>query len=536
MSICGEDDNTREMTAMTEPAGKKDETYHWFDTVKFLVEDVLFKVSQYPFHVGSKYFVEKYGLSQSDDDASVEAIELKGVTVAQFRVFKQFLFPAYHLTSTSFTFTKDEWLTILTLSTLWHFHDARKLAIQHLGPELSALELINVGRACSVPAWVLSGYKSIIARPRRDIITADEANAIGHETVNQLWTIRYQLVVEDVEDPASHIECELDSRFDQELCALKTAESEHKTKADIEREEREAEEARRAQEEAKAAAERENLLRLEEERRLEEVRLAEQRKQKQKQRILEEEYRLRAEEEERLKLEERKVQEEEKRQRDEVERLEKERLLVRDEERRRELLVERERIEHMRLEGEKLQRELEELQRQEEEARLEERRRQDLLEQEKRENEARERRERQRRGKEERDRQSKSGQSFGNLWGGKASSLFGDFSAESQQGTTDSAFGWGGYSSGLKKRSSTTSLAKPTRPPLSKQSSRVFDQGSWGIGIPGFDFGTSSNNFTATNSLFGDANANLEQEAEQANSDEDFGFPPRGRLEPDCEN
>ncbi|KAJ3506467.1 hypothetical protein NMY22_g17241 [Coprinellus aureogranulatus] len=398
MPICGEDNDTREMTAMKEPAGNKDDTYHWFDTVKFLVEDVLFKVSQYPFHVGSQYFVEKYGLSQSDDDVGVdsEAIKLKGVTVAQFRVFKQFLFPAYHLTSTSFTFTKDEWLTILTLSTLWHFHDARKLAIQHLGPELSALELIDVGRACSVPAWVLSGYKSIAARPRRDIITPEEARAIGHEVVNQLWTIRYQLVVEDLEDRASYIESELHSKFDEELHALKSAESKHKTKADIEREEREAEENRRAQEEAELKI----ILQLEEERRLEEVRLAEEEEfrrlagEEERRRLAEEEECRRQWEEEQHKLEfERKVQEEEKRQRDEAERLEKERL--RDEERRREeeLLVERERIEQMRLEEEKLQRELEEIQRQEEEAIAEERSRLELLEKVTRQNEARERKE-----------------------------------------------------------------------------------------------------------------------------------------------
>ncbi|KAJ3522990.1 hypothetical protein NMY22_g11647 [Coprinellus aureogranulatus] len=150
----------------------------------------------------------------------------------------------------------------------------------------------------------------------------------------------------------------------------------------------------------------------------------------------------------------------------------------------------------MRLEEEKLQRELEELQRQEEEARAEERRRQELLEREKRENEARERRERERREKEEKERQSKSSLSFGGLWGGKASSftssLFGSVSPEPQQETNDSAFGWA------------------DTPPLSKRSSRVFDQGSWGVGSTGFDFGAGNNNPTTTNSFFGDTNINFD--------------------------
>lgn len=58
------------------------------------VEDVRFWLPQYPFHIGSKQFVEKYGLVPGDGQDRPEGIvELKGVTAAQFRVFLKFLLP-----------------------------------------------------------------------------------------------------------------------------------------------------------------------------------------------------------------------------------------------------------------------------------------------------------------------------------------------------------------------------------------------------------------------------------------------------------
>ncbi|TEB38088.1 hypothetical protein FA13DRAFT_722632 [Coprinellus micaceus] len=254
--------STGEMTAITEPVGRKHETYYWSDSVEFLVEDVLFRIPQYPFRVGSQYFIEKFGLSLRDGtNAARGVVTLPGVTAAQFQVFLKLLFPM-HLTSTTTVFTKAEWLTILTLSTLWHFHEARKLAIQHLdGHNLTEMELIEVGRATSISRWVLAGFKSIAGRPQGCVISNEEANAIGHQAAHKVWTIRYQLAVagDELDLSEDFIERELRSKFSEELAALKATELEHRTKADIERAEREEEERRKQEEEAKAVAEREQL-------------------------------------------------------------------------------------------------------------------------------------------------------------------------------------------------------------------------------------------------------------------------------------
>jgi hypothetical protein len=104
-----------ESTAITEPAAvEKDETYYWADNIKFSVqaarsplspmvltwhhiyqvEGVLFRVSRYPFFLGSQSFAEKYGLLVDKDEGGPKTIaQLEGVTAAQFRVFLKFMFP-----------------------------------------------------------------------------------------------------------------------------------------------------------------------------------------------------------------------------------------------------------------------------------------------------------------------------------------------------------------------------------------------------------------------------------------------------------
>ncbi|KAF6747367.1 hypothetical protein DFP72DRAFT_608905 [Ephemerocybe angulata] len=211
------------MTAITEPACEKDEVYYWPNNVRFLVEGKLFRVSQYQFISGSRYFSEKYGLSNTaDDDGPESVVQLPNVvSAAQFRVFLKMLFPV-HTTSTTSSFTKDEWLTILELSVLWHFHDLRKLAIQHLDGNLTDVELIKVGRAAYVPQWVLAGYKALVVR--QGIITEDEGDEIGNRTVNTLWIIRYLVEHRDLE---GDLKKEIESRFSGEIAALGVAEFDH---------------------------------------------------------------------------------------------------------------------------------------------------------------------------------------------------------------------------------------------------------------------------------------------------------------------
>jgi chemotaxis protein histidine kinase CheA len=432
-------------------------------------------------------------------------------------------------------FTKAEWLTVLMLSTLWHFHEARKLAIQHLdGHNLTEMELIEVGRATSISRWVLAGFKSIAGRPQGCVISNEEANAIGHQAAHKVWTIRYQLAVagDELDLSEDFIERELRSKFSEELAALKATELEHRTKADIERAEREEEERRKQEEEAKAVAEREQLAREEamrweaereeRERRAEKDRLAqamllEQERLRAEERIREEEVRLERERIERMRIEEESIQKElaelerqereakeaeEKRQREKEERL-----------RRRQEIRERERREREEEEERRQLQEIEEKREPEGRARLEkempvmakEPRRQEVDEDAKRGNEAKGRQER-----EERERQGKPNLSgFGSLWGGKSTSFTSSLfdAASPQKEVTNGGhepFGWGGSGGvgAIKKTPSTSPLKRP---------SRHADQSVWGYSRPdspgGLVIGSQggSNSESPTTPLFDEA-------------------------------
>ncbi|KAF5317382.1 hypothetical protein D9611_003707 [Ephemerocybe angulata] len=221
------------MTAITEPAGEKDDVYYWPDNITFSVDGKLFRVSRYQFIVGSEHFSATYGLTKDKD-----VVQLEGIAHAQFRTFLKILFPIHSISTTS-SFTKEEWLTILELSVQWHFHEFRKLAITHLQGQLNELELIKVGRAAFVPHWVLSGYLSLVKRP--GVISLDEADDIGNRTANILWIVRHRVACN------FGTACELRADF-EEIAGLEAKEYEHRTKGDVEQE---AEDARKLEEERK---------------------------------------------------------------------------------------------------------------------------------------------------------------------------------------------------------------------------------------------------------------------------------------------
>ncbi|KAF5317388.1 hypothetical protein D9611_003709 [Ephemerocybe angulata] len=270
------------MTSITEPAIEKDEEYYWSDNVWFLVQGRLFRVSRHQFIIGSKYFSDKYHLGGREDEGTTDIVPLDGVTAAEFRVFLRIVFPS-HTTSTTTSFTKDEWLTILKLSVRWHFHDFRKLAIEHLDGGLTDIELIKAGRAAYVPRWVLSGYQRLVER--EGIITVDEADEIGNRTVNTLWIVRYLM---DRKALDGAIENELAWRFSDEISMLEAEAVQRRTAADIELEAKRAEEERRLEEEQRVKAVAEQL----KQKRLEEERLQKQEEQR-KLRLEEEESRQR---------------------------------------------------------------------------------------------------------------------------------------------------------------------------------------------------------------------------------------------------
>ncbi|KAJ2924521.1 hypothetical protein H1R20_g12547, partial [Candolleomyces eurysporus] len=284
------------MTALTNAAieGEKDEVYYW-DTVIFLLEGCIFKVPRYQFVIGSTYFAERLRSTKEGDGAPVIP---EGATASQFRVFLKLLFPI-NTASTTLQLTKDEWLIILELSTRWHFHEFRKLAKEHLDPQIDdPIERIVVGRAAYVPTWVLDGYESLVTRP--ECISEHESERIGHLTTVRLYILRHEQCVESCA-----------SRFREEIHALEQTGRDHMSAT-----ERRMEEEKRLEEERLRHDEEKQVLKEEEERWIKEDEEMKQKREEQQRMKEEAEKRANLKEENEMKRkwdEEQRMKEEERR-------------------------------------------------------------------------------------------------------------------------------------------------------------------------------------------------------------------------------
>ncbi|KAJ7812017.1 hypothetical protein B0H14DRAFT_2858385 [Mycena olivaceomarginata] len=88
--------------------------------------------------------------------------------------------------------TKDEWISVLKLSTQWRFIDARNLAIQqlHSRPDLEGVERIQLAQQYDVADWLRMGYIHLVQREHG--MSQDEARKIGWEIAFHLCQAREQ--------------------------------------------------------------------------------------------------------------------------------------------------------------------------------------------------------------------------------------------------------------------------------------------------------------------------------------------------------
>ncbi|KAF8216959.1 hypothetical protein K438DRAFT_1559229, partial [Mycena galopus ATCC 62051] len=153
------------------------------------VEDCLFNVPRYHFERTSEIFATMLTLppgdaveveGQSDDNPIV----LDGISEVDFRALLKILYPLTDFMS------KDEWLSVLKLSTQWRFLEARDLAIAQLNnhSDIGDVELILLARQYDVATWLRKGYMSIAERS--EIISEEEAQKLGWQTAFRLSQLR----------------------------------------------------------------------------------------------------------------------------------------------------------------------------------------------------------------------------------------------------------------------------------------------------------------------------------------------------------
>lgn len=88
------------------------------------------------------------------------------------------------------TLSKDHWISVLKLATLWRLLATRALAIRHLDAEVkNGVEGIFLARKYHVASWLRSGYTAL-SRGAHGAMSLADAEIIGWETATKIYRIR----------------------------------------------------------------------------------------------------------------------------------------------------------------------------------------------------------------------------------------------------------------------------------------------------------------------------------------------------------
>ncbi|KAK7024965.1 hypothetical protein R3P38DRAFT_3193884 [Favolaschia claudopus] len=154
------------------------------------VQERLFNVPRHHFELTSEAFRDMYALptndsSEAEGQSDEKPIKLQRIQSADFEQLLKILYPLDLPRVLSVGpdndswMTKDGWIAVLKLSTMWRFIDARKLAIRQLQDRagIDPIERILLARQYDVAPWLRT-------------ISRDEAAKIGWQTAFFLGQLR----------------------------------------------------------------------------------------------------------------------------------------------------------------------------------------------------------------------------------------------------------------------------------------------------------------------------------------------------------
>ncbi|KAJ3532440.1 hypothetical protein NMY22_g7746 [Coprinellus aureogranulatus] len=225
------------------PPYPRDKDHGWH-----MVQGVLFEIPTHRLVLYSHQFATDYSITSASKaqrdhppgDPRWFPVVIN-VDLVDFRGFLKALYPKYVAVLGCSAYgrpflLKEEWLSVLKLSTMWFFRHFRKMAIENLGADLDTMEKILFGTEYHVSSWLVEGYRELIVRPAHP--TIEEGEKIGFPTVMTLWGIRDShkaFGFPAVRTADSVIEENIYIAFQSELEQLRQLEHEHLTPYDKQR-------------------------------------------------------------------------------------------------------------------------------------------------------------------------------------------------------------------------------------------------------------------------------------------------------------
>ncbi|KAJ7180997.1 hypothetical protein C8R46DRAFT_885842 [Mycena filopes] len=145
------------------PNPTPDDTY-FLETITFQVEDHLFKVPRYHFERNSEIHATALTLPAGNDTASEGSeqnpVQLEGIKSAEFKALLKAMYP---LQNPPASMPKEDWISVLKLSTMWRLLDIRSLAIRRLEEKRVqyTIEGILLARKYHAEGWLQTGYQTL---------------------------------------------------------------------------------------------------------------------------------------------------------------------------------------------------------------------------------------------------------------------------------------------------------------------------------------------------------------------------------------
>ncbi|KAF8814171.1 hypothetical protein BYT27DRAFT_7082785 [Phlegmacium glaucopus] len=191
-------------------------TEFYWDVIIFKVEDTLFRVPRCEFEQSSEVFADMFCLPSGaaeriEGQDKEHPIVLEGYRKNEFSCLLKVMYPRYalspavivHVTSpllqlaqslisgTKFELSleKEEWVSVLKLSTIWNMNKIREYAIHWLSTNgaLTPIEKIRLARAHKVATWLEEGLTSLVGVVHS--LTREELATLGWETSALIfWT------------------------------------------------------------------------------------------------------------------------------------------------------------------------------------------------------------------------------------------------------------------------------------------------------------------------------------------------------------
>ncbi|KAF8808883.1 hypothetical protein BYT27DRAFT_7029333, partial [Phlegmacium glaucopus] len=175
-------------------------TEFYWDEVIFKVEDMLFRVPRCEFEQSSEVFADMFRLpsgaaERTEGQGTKHPIVLEGYRKDEFSSLLKVMYPrAKSLisgTKIKFDLKKEEWVSVLKLSTIWNMKQIREYAIDWLSTNgaLAPIEKVQLARAHKVATWLEEGLTSLVDDVHR--LTREELATLGWETSALILWIKY---------------------------------------------------------------------------------------------------------------------------------------------------------------------------------------------------------------------------------------------------------------------------------------------------------------------------------------------------------